>query len=124
MILTQDNHMVELDVDEQAIIRQLTLDVNEAIKRFKNHQVIMEILRRTRFVFILCASEIKQDNTHRQSYVQLAPDSTSLDRLNCAIRDMSVLLKDVELRAACNGATEMPTLQYEVVIVGPNPEVR
>lgn len=123
LILTSDNVICELSEAEQAIIADLRRDMNEAVDHFERHRLRLPMIRKTRFIFSVCASKIEQTKAHRQSHINVTTDRDGLELLNAAIRHYAPLLRDIEIGVATHEITQPPTLQFVVVISGSMPEV-
>ena len=124
MEFTTTSPVSTLTDEEMMIHHHVREDVMEAIRLYENSNGYLHVLRKTVFTFDVCATELEQTRTHRQSSVQFDVDEEGLQVLNARLSCMRQLARNIVLTDAQIVHDQgVPRLRYTVTITAPRPEV-
>lgn len=124
MEFTTTSPVSTLTDEEMRIHHHVREDVVEAIRLYEASNGYLHVLRKTVFTFDVCATELEQTKTHRQSSVQLDVDAQGVATLNARLSCMRQLARNIAItdaRIVHDHGT--PRIRYIVTITAPRPEV-
>lgn len=124
MALTRTSPISTLSDAEIKIYQQVREDVVEAIKLYEASNSYLHILSRNKEIsFDICAIDIVQSRSHRQSSVQLPPTQASLEQLNAAIDCVQAIAWGLTISHTVEVPSKIPTLRYVVTVIGLRPQI-